>query len=116
LLGQLTGIFGIKGARQEGADIRRPSIEVRDQSRRIVTISGQRRFEIVDGAGQDLLDDFGGNRLGAEAKALLECEGEMHLDLKRRAQTFGDEVDGFFLEEFANLYAFGRTGAEPIPS
>lgn len=36
----------------------------------------------------------------------------MHFDLERRAQPLSDEIDGFFLEEIANLHAFGRTGAK----
>ncbi|WOA52063.1 hypothetical protein [Dickeya solani] len=36
----------------------------------------------------------------------------MHLDLKRCAQPFGDEVDGCFFEKLTNLHSFSRSCAK----
>lgn len=64
-----------------GTDIGGPGIELVGERTGIVAVARQYGFQIVDRARKDMFDDPDGDGPGIHLEALLEGQGQVHLDL-----------------------------------
>ena len=93
LLGQFARARRVELALQEQADLGRLGPELLGDALDVIPVAGEPRLEVVNLPRQHRLDDRRGDRLLANTERLLERQGQVLLDLQRRAQARGKQVN-----------------------
>ena len=70
---EFSGSTGIEFAAEQLTDFGRLGLELLDQTADVIAVARQLRFEIVDWAGQNSLDDAGVDRFHAHLKPGIEA-------------------------------------------
>ena len=93
LLGEFARAGGIKLALEKEAHISRLDVEFLCDALHVITVAGKPRFEIVDPRREHGFGQGGSDDLLAGLERRLENARQILLDLQRRAQPGGEQID-----------------------
>lgn len=110
--GQFLCSFGFEPPSEELFDFGRFAAELVGKGAHVIAVLHQDRLRIVNLTGEHAVGDLSRYLFDVESEGFLKGIGEMLLDLERRAQPGGEEVDCFVVDHLCNICGIAAADTE----